>query len=61
MTKFLEDRRENPWLPGILLLQYTQYKNEEELELSVVDCHHDSTTIIPSGRVASVMDYLEQG
>lgn len=63
MTKYFYKirRRESSWLPRMFMYNINSIRNEEELEPSVVDCHHDSTAIIPSGRVASVMESLEQG
>lgn len=42
-----------PWNVSINI---NSIKNEEKLEPSVVDCHPDSITIKPSGKVASVME-----
>ena len=45
----------------MLVYNINSKKNEEELEPSVVDYHCNSPTVIPSARVASVVEYLERG
>lgn len=42
-----------PWNVSINI---NSIKNEEKLEPSVVDCHPDSITVKPSGKVASMME-----